>query len=148
MSQEIQRIRWLIGCAIFLFLPSVLLYGAAERYRVSPIYPLLILALYMVLTSILVATISGMLYAQHRFEKNRVGLAVLLLITLALSLPLGFANLFWFAYDLSSHETEQLARDEIILNFTIGLGVLYIPAFFLADTAVALLLHWRKGRAR
>ena len=142
------RTRWLLGCSFCLFLPSVLLCGAAEQYDVSAIYPVLILALYIVLASIVVALISGLLYAQHKFEKRNLGVGVMLLITVALALPFGFANLFWFVYDLSSHELEQAQRPEIIFNFAVGLGILYIPAFFFAESAVALISHWHKARAR
>lgn len=139
-----ERIKRLLGCALILFLPVALLVRASADNQIPNWKPLLLLALYLFVGGCLVAYIFGQLYKQHKLTKFRINLNVIFAITVAVILPIGVANLFWELFEFGTDPKLGSERIEIVLVSALGLALLYIPIFFMAEALFSVLTSLRQ----
>jgi len=83
-------------------LPLVFVWQTASAQGVSLFLALIGPLVYLMAASILIAAITGRLYAQHEIRQLKFDTLVIILATCLVALPLALSNVLWDVYDLKN----------------------------------------------
>ncbi|MDB4766703.1 hypothetical protein OAG71_03335 [bacterium] len=137
-SSDGHRIPRVAGSCIFIGVASLGIVNTSREQGVSAVFPLTIFAAFLIISSLLIATIVYRLYIQHEVRRIKFDLVNLMLLTVLITLPFAISNALWQHFRVDQVEDLRIYKTTVLLAMTGVGGFLLFPVFLITEA----LLSW------